>query len=257
MEGTAQRMTTAREQLANSVIPVPKENLRIVTLADRWTSADCCIGDSCASSHELTRSEKLVALVQLLRSHWISAEHYCLEYLERLTATDPDLYFVALRDGTPVGMPIYSEMITCPNSRHSASHLTRAARSNVLVLTFEGMIGAIRGDDEATCFNISSFVVRSDLRRGGIGRVLWQRVWDELRAQHAASHPGKELLVSLSTGRKNPMRGFYERAGFRRLGPPTCISDPTLESPWDTLYWKGINAKCRCTLRVLSFDSSY
>lgn len=124
MEDTAQRMTTVREQLANSEIPVPKENLRIVTLADRWTSADCCIGDSCASSHELTRSEKLVALVQLLRSHWISAEHYCLEYLERLTATDPDLYFVALRDGTPVGVPIYSEMVTSPNSGHCTSRVS-------------------------------------------------------------------------------------------------------------------------------------
>ena len=110
------------------------------------------------------------------------------------------------------------------------------------------MIGAIRADDDALVYNISSYVVRAELRGTGIGRALWQRLWIDLRSLHAASHPDKQLLVSLSTGRKNPMRAYYERAGFRRLGPPPCISDPTLPSPWDTLYWKGMTV-------TLAFDS--
>ena len=103
-----------------------------------------------------------------------------------------------------------------------------------------GMIGAIRADDDALCYNISSYVVRLELRGCGIGRTLWHRLWTDLRARHAAAHPDKPLLVSLCTGRKNPMRGYYERAGFRRLGPPACISDPTLPSPWDAILLKGM-----------------
>ena len=102
------------------------------------------------------------------------------------------------------------------------------------------MIGAIRADDDALVYNISSFVVSAELRGLGIGRALWQRLWTDLRARYAALHPEKKLIVLLSTGKNNHMREYYERKGFRRLGPPPCISDPTLQSPWDMLYWKGM-----------------
>ena len=93
------------------------------------------------------------------------------------------------------------------------------------------MIGAVRADDEALGYNLYAYMVRVEFRSEGIGRALWQRLWTDLRARHAVAHQGKPILVSLCTGIRNPIRAFYEREGFRRLGPPACISDPTLQSP--------------------------
>lgn len=92
--------TTLTKSAANGA---RKVDFHVVSLAECWP-VQCHNGDSNAPKRHLTRIEKLAALVRLLRSHWTTAEHYCLEYLERVTITDPQLYLVALRNGTPIGM---------------------------------------------------------------------------------------------------------------------------------------------------------
>lgn len=78
-----------------------KQAISLKYFSECWTT-----GDSHAPNHHPTRVEKLAALVRLLRSHWTTSEHYCVEYLERVTITDPDLYLVALCEDVPVGTRI-------------------------------------------------------------------------------------------------------------------------------------------------------
>lgn len=77
-----------------------KFNFRITTLADSWNCNAC--NRSCAHNSEPTNSEKVAALVDLMRSEW-TTEHIGQTYVERLTATDPQLIFVALQGTTPIG----------------------------------------------------------------------------------------------------------------------------------------------------------
>ena len=66
-----------------------KDDINIITLSECWTCEKCLTGGSNAPNHELTRVEKLAALVVLLQSQWT---HFSLEYLERITYSDPELF---------------------------------------------------------------------------------------------------------------------------------------------------------------------
>lgn len=103
MDGTLNQLASQSTLIDPEDSNANKTGVNIVTFSDCWTSKQCHTKDSNAPIHQLTQVEKLAALVLLLRSHWNTAEHYCLEYLERITIIDPQLYFVALREGAPVG----------------------------------------------------------------------------------------------------------------------------------------------------------
>ena len=79
-----------------------KLNFRITTLAESWSKSDSSASLSSAQSCKPTNSEKVTALVQMMRTQW-TEDHVAQTYVARLTATDPHLIIVALQGTNPIG----------------------------------------------------------------------------------------------------------------------------------------------------------
>lgn len=75
---------------------------RIVSLSDCWIIDDRNASNG-ANLREPTRSEKVTALVQLMRSHYTKEDHYIPAYVARLSENDPQMIFVALSGTSPIG----------------------------------------------------------------------------------------------------------------------------------------------------------
>lgn len=80
-----------------------KYNFRITTLANCWNTNNNSGTESCSNISEPTHSEKILAIVKLMQSQW-PRDHLGPTYVTRLTATDPQMIFVALQETTPIGM---------------------------------------------------------------------------------------------------------------------------------------------------------
>lgn len=97
-----------------------------------------------------------------------------------------------------------------------------------------GAIGALFIDDANRHVWIANFHVHPEMRRKGIGRSLWSRLWNKLMGYTSLGIGS--FNIGLTCYHLNPIMPLYLAHGFK----PVEHSFGVESSDWDLLIYRGI-----------------